>query len=443
MAEAGYGGVGSMSETANAFTSGPLDLNSTPVVSHQSTNCRQMVLRPSNSNLDGDIEFEFPNMDPMYLQMVSCRLFVAAKIVRGDGEDIDSLTETVFPINLMGPSLFSAVNVELQHSQQPDLSTNNFPYKCYLETLLTFGSDANRTHLPLVGFYPDSADLFDNLENNNLGAFARKVITRNGRRYEMVFPLLNDFLRCEKQLIPRVFMKVTLSRSHPKFYLMATRDNDYSVKLVEVSLTCNYIENTVAIYRMHQNLHKNSPVRMPFTKVKLQNFDIPENYPAKTFKILDGALPKIIIVGMVESAAYHGAVNKNPFRFQHFYLEEGYLRVSGEVVPARRYKPDFSEENPSFYREYSEFLTNIGLWFDNAGCFITPELYGKGCFLMAFDLTSDRCAGFHHHEKKMGTVDLELVFRRNTEENITVITYSIYDACAKIDADGSTKLEIG
>lgn len=178
-------GLGSMSESANKAITGPLDLDSEPLRARDSVRARQVVLRPQDANLDNDLEFKFTDLKPFYKQVESLRLYIKAHIVRGDGAPIDSMEESVLPINLIGPSLFNAVAVELQNIQSAELSTTNYHYKNYLEILLSFGADALRTHLPLLGFHLDTPFLFDYIANENEGATERRNIVRNGRQFEV------------------------------------------------------------------------------------------------------------------------------------------------------------------------------------------------------------------------------------------------------------------
>lgn len=386
-------GLGSMSESANKALIGPLDLDAEPVRARDSVRARQVILRPSDSNLDNDLEFKFTDLTPFYKQLESMRLYIKGHIVRGDSAPIDSMQESVLPVNLIGPSLFSAVIVELQNIQSAELSTTNFHYKNYLEVMLSFGGDALRTHLPLLGFSMDTPGLFDYIANENEGATVRRNLVRDGRQFEVVLPILNDFLRSRQELHPDVPLKITMMRSPARFCLMVDEDdiaNDYRIKIDEATLTVNYIENNDKILKAHDNLLRTKALKMQMARTQIKNFDIARDLPAKQILIHDGILPQLVIVGFVSSAAYNGAWDRNPYFFHHYNLRDGCIKVNGDAMPMRRYRPKFGDENAMFYQEYVEFLANIGMYFNDGGCLVTPDLYRGGCFLMAFDLTSDR-----------------------------------------------------
>ena len=61
----------------------------------------------------------------------------------------------------------------------------------------------------------------------------------------------------------------------------------------------------------------------PVCRVEVQARTIGGGVMTDKFEnMIKGPLPKRIVLGMVESAAYNGQLNKNPFNFQSFRVKE-------------------------------------------------------------------------------------------------------------------------
>lgn len=47
--------------------------------------------------------------------------------------------------------------------------------------------------------------------------------------------------------------------------------------------------------------------------------------------------------------------------------------------------------------------------------------------LFCFDLTPDKCNGFHLHEDRRGTIDIEVMFAKPLQQAITVLIYTAFE----------------
>ena len=93
-------------------------------------------------------------------------LQVTAKILKTNGDDLVQTkgadgTVTgddadVGPVNLWLYSLFSQVDVSL-NERLVTLSMNTYPYRAYLETLLSYGPAAKESYLTAAIWYKDTA----------------------------------------------------------------------------------------------------------------------------------------------------------------------------------------------------------------------------------------------------------------------------------------------
>jgi len=88
------------------------------------------------------IEFDIAGNGEDYIDLANTMLYVQVKITKQDGSVLDDDAH-VGPVNLFLHSLFSQVNIFLNETQVT-ASTNTYPYRAMLETLLSYGDDAKK-----------------------------------------------------------------------------------------------------------------------------------------------------------------------------------------------------------------------------------------------------------------------------------------------------------
>jgi len=91
----------------------------------------------------GPIEFEISSSGKDYIDFENSVLYVKAKITAYDGGNLVA-DAAVGPMNLFLHSLFSQVDISLNGTLITP-STNTYPYRAMLETLLSYGEDAKKS----------------------------------------------------------------------------------------------------------------------------------------------------------------------------------------------------------------------------------------------------------------------------------------------------------
>ena len=171
----------------------------------------------------------------------------------------------------------------------------------------------------------------------------------------------------------------------------------------------------------------------PMTKTLCKKYTIPSGLStANQPNIINGTLPRQLVIGFLKADALNGSYSLNPFNFHHFDCNFIALRVNGLQIPGKGYRPDF--ENKLVRRELRALYDNIGLSdpTDDSGCNLNIEdLIGEYA-LFSFDLTPDKCNGFHLHENTLGIVDLEIIFAKPLQQAITILCYSAYESMIAI-----------
>ena len=148
------------------------------------------------------------------------------KITRADGTNL-ALDSPIGPSNLFLHSLFSQVDVSL-NGTLITASTNTYPYRAMIETLLSYGEDAKRTQLTSSLFYKDragrmdSVDLADDVAND--GLLKRRALGLESRTFDMMGRLHDDIFFHDRYMINEVGVKIKLARSRDDFCLMGASD---------------------------------------------------------------------------------------------------------------------------------------------------------------------------------------------------------------------------
>ncbi|GFX47824.1 uncharacterized protein F54H12.2 [Trichonephila clavipes] len=110
----------------------------------------------SNVFDNAPVEFHISGSAEDYIDLSQTQLYVKAKIVKVDNTPITK-DNTIGPVNLFLHSLFSQVDVSL-NDRVVSNSSNTYPNRYYIETLLNHGYDSKTSQLTAELFYKDSDD---------------------------------------------------------------------------------------------------------------------------------------------------------------------------------------------------------------------------------------------------------------------------------------------
>ncbi|GFV05324.1 uncharacterized protein F54H12.2 [Trichonephila clavipes] len=119
--------------------------------------CQWKQFHPLSNVFDNaPVEFHISGSAEDYIDLSQTQLYVKAKIVKVDNTPITK-DDTIGPVNLFLHSLFSQVDVSL-NDRVVSNSSNTYPYRSYIETLLNHGYDSKTSQLTAELFYKDSDD---------------------------------------------------------------------------------------------------------------------------------------------------------------------------------------------------------------------------------------------------------------------------------------------
>lgn len=394
-----------------------------------------------NSITDNPIlKFEVTSDGNDYLDLVNSLLYLEIEVVNGDGTALAD-GDNVAPINLIGQTLFSQVDVKLNDTLVSQ-SCNNYHYRAYLETLLSYGKEAKNTHLELSLWNKDTAKHMESIGDQNIGFVARKNAVKANGSVQLLGRLHTDMTMQGKYLLNGVDLHLKLVRNPDSFCLMAAENSNYKLKIVNALFYARKVKVNPELQLKHiEKMEKGlKPAVYPVRRIEVKTMSIPAgNLSANEESLFAGQLPKKIIIGLVESAAYDGRLNKNPFNFQNFGLKHLALYCDGRVIPSQPLQPDFEHED--YARSYFSLYEVTGKRFKDDGFDISRSDYPHGYALYGIDLTPDLTELGCFHLIQKGNIRLELKFARALTVPVQVIVYSEFDSAIKIDRNRSVYLE--
>lgn len=385
------------------------------------------------------IQFIVPGTDMLYLDLGKSYLFIRARI-RTANNGVPG-NNTVGPINYTLNSLFSNVDVELNGRSVSD-SNALYPFRAYLEALLTYDSDAQNSQMRSALWYKDvGRDMNNFLMTDaapNSGLRSRSMISAQGVEFDMVGRIHSDIFHQDRAIPGNISLKVKLVPSTDAFVLVtpAPADNqqqeNFKIDIIDARLYIHTLEVSPSLAIAHEQMLQRMNAHLPIRRVTMKMVSVPARQSAvNADNIFLGEQPNRIVMAMVSDEAMAGGYQQNPFNFQHFNVNYLALYVNGEIVPNRPFQPDFT--NGRYIREYAQLFDGIGALFADKGLAISREEFANGFTIFVFDLTPDQNCQSCLSPAKTGTIRIELKFANPTTATINLLLLAEYDAWIEID----------
>lgn len=422
-----------------------LDLFSTPPLQMNILKTEEIAINPISS-LDNNTTLEFVSVGSgdtyRDLSSIFLRLVLSVEEV---SKDKAATSKTTIVNNLLH-SLFKSCNVYLNNVCVS--SDNLYHYRSYIENLLSYGNDSVNTHLISNGWLIDSGN-FDSIDSE--GMKKRKEWIKNGKSIELYGKVHADLFNQSKLLLNNVDLKVVFNMEKPSFY-MVTENSDpnktdtktLSVKLYSATLFMKHVTVNPDILRAHEIALTRQPAVYHFKRVEVKPFTIyPGNQSLSLDNVVIGQLPNLIIFAMVDSRAYNGAYDKNPFNFKHNKIQRLCLSVNSVQIPTQALEFQFTDNKGNLStRGYQSLFTGLGIHYHDRGHQVTKELFDNGAFVTAFDLTADQCYNNHYDNLlNQGSLRIEGRFETALTEAVTCLVYCEFDTSIHIDRNRNISLQ--
>ena len=399
--------------------------------------------RPTSQLTHGAaITFSIPP-SPVYMDLKRSRLHVKCRILVGDGTHLPAIPPgisnipdeaKVGPINNVLGSLFSQMDISLQQQVITSTVSTNYPYKAYLDTLLTTDYSA-QTKLLARLFYPDRLvnEITDKdpVTGTNYGLTSRCLFFRESKEVDMEGPLFMDICQQDRLILDGVAVDIKCYPKSEPFVLISTNSPpSYKLEITDVVLKVCMVQVSPGIITGHSRALEWAPARYPIHRSDIKTFAVPQGQFSLTVEdVFQGTCPDQVLVGLVSSSAYNGSYTTNPFNFKHYKCNFAAFYVDGQSVPARPLQPNYETDN--YMDAYVAFVTGLGTseapYYDTI---VSKYDFKNGYCFYFFDLSYQRDL---HSESKKGNARLELKFAEALPESVTAVLYAKFPATVEIN----------
>ena len=378
---------------------------------------------------NGSVEFVVENASDKFIDLVNTYLKVKLKIVKGDGSDLeatDKVTLTNYPIG----SIFSQVDVNLGGTIVSN-STNTYPYRAYLETLLNFSDDARKSQLTMGLFTKDTANNMNETdpEKENVGLKERNSYSRNV--VELCGRLHSDLFSQGRLVINGVQLKIILNRQKENFMLMS-ENSGFKVKLLNVTMVVRKVQLTQHKFTEIQKSLETTSAVYPINRIGVKSHSVASGLTSLNWdNAFVGQLPNKLFIMMTDNDAFTGVFKKNPYNFKHFNLSSIGVYVNGESTPSHPMKLNWT--NGDYLEAYRSLFLATGKINRDEGICISRKEFADGYVIFGYDLTASNCNGTHQEPRKQGSVRINLEFAEALPTTVSIIVYADFDNRIEID----------
>jgi len=398
--------------------------------------------RPVSQSDDGPIEFTVSGAGHQYVDLQNTRLCIKAKIVKSDGSSIPLILKDpdgpvaasnvnpaafVSPVNLWLHSLFNQVDLLMQ--QRVVNSSNVYPYRSYMETLI-YPYDPHLGESEL--FYKDSADAMDSTKvlvaGGNYGLGQRNFRGVSSHDIDMEGPLHLDLCRQSRYVMNGVDFGLRLWPSKNSFRLMS-EIGECKVKITEAVLKVCKVDVSQSVLATHNSIMKNTmTAKYPYERTEMKTFTVMSGlYSFNVEDVFQGEVPNKIVFGLVTSSTFNGDFQKNPFNFKHCNISEVGIKVDDVPVPAKPLETKFVNEHFNCANAFR------ALFEDHPDLNISRDEYEHGYTLFSF--TTRRGSHEVMNTLQKGNCSIQMKFAQVIEDTMTLVIMAKFPHVMEIDVN--------
>ena len=376
---------------------------------------------PSNGMSAEPYEFLFSATDDYFVDLNSVTMHAQVQVTKADGTALPAATDDCWPVDNLLSSLWKTVEVKFNHVTMHPETSSQHGYRAQMEYLLSIENSTKNSYVT-AWFGQTEAQRKARFKGRQAGVI------------DLCGPIAIDCLRTNTHLAPNNCLSLTFHRNTDKFLLLRGSDSteNYKLKILDVHLRCNRIRLVPAVKQRVLSGLKGSGQNYRLSHTVVNDYPVKEGSKAVSIRLHQGGpLPNQVVVGMVLTSAFTGEYGSDPYKFEHFNMDMGYLRVNGMRMPQDPLTPDFA--NGHYARELLHLYQNTGKFRVNGGNSITEADFIARSFLLPFDLTPDQCNNAHAHASRTGTMELELSFSEALAKGITVVVLSVSNQVMQLD----------
>ena len=183
----------------------------------------------------------------------------------------------------------------------------------------------------------------------------------------------------------------------------------------------------------------------PVRRVECKTFIIPTGNPSlRKDNLYNGLVPKTFVFGMVDSAAFNGDYEKNPFNFKTLTASFIGITVNGEDVSFKPLQLSYTDATIRYIEAYLSMFSGTGKLFYDTGNGISRDDFKSGYALYAADLTPDMCGSSDHFNVvQRGNLALNLKFTTAPAAAVSLVCYVEFENTIDIDSERNVIYDYG
>ncbi|KAL3088416.1 hypothetical protein niasHT_027105 [Heterodera trifolii] len=294
------------------------------------------------------------------------------------------VNEQVATINMIGATWIKNIKITVQGREIYD-SNSLYAYKAYLDAELSYSKNVKESDLQASGYYVDSENQ-DGTDTTQSGFELRRKLFSQSQTAQFITKLDADVFNQDRYMVNGVEINIQLTPNDNEFMVMAAADDKYKIEITSCKL---YVKNLEVVDGLALDIQKkleNKEAKYAHRKTLIKSTFISENRTEYNGTLFTGQLPKRVILGMVENAAYVGNQKKSPFNFRPFDVRSVTLTANGKQWPAAPFELNFSKN--LYTRAFHEMNESLGMASSTDSNGITLEKYRKGWTIFAFNMTN-------------------------------------------------------
>ena len=233
-------------------------------------------------------------------------------------------------------------------------TSNLYPYTGYLQRVLTCSPLEKQHSLQEEFYFPNATpDTYTAGTTGDPGFNKRYELSKESKEFSMLGQIVSNITTQSRYIVGGNQLRIILRRSQPEFCLdSATKTIDtitgvpwkYDITSA-VFFACKR-PMTPKILEMHRSLSASSPYMYPVTEMQGRAIVIPSGITShNSDTIINGKIPRMLVLGIVSQTAFHGSLDKSPFNFQNWDLKEVTFSLNSETLDTRVIPLSFSKNN--------------------------------------------------------------------------------------------------
>ena len=228
-------------------------------------------------------------------------------------------------------------------------ANNNYATAAYVQRLLSTSAVEKDGKLQMEFWHPNTKQNEFLSSENDPGFKKRLALTTESNEFSMLMqPLVNIFTQ------PRYFpegteVRIVFRRSQPRFCLNSdeTDTNSTCPFRYDITKAVFYTSRKVVapfiVDNIKQKLADGETLKYPTIETQVKRFSIGTGLSSiTTDSIVMGKIPRVMVLGLVDSAAFNGKLSESAFNFENNGLMEVSVTWNGDTMEHRVIPLSFS-----------------------------------------------------------------------------------------------------